>query len=121
MLDIHGRKKNDFDFEASNLGDSLCLFLESSAHGAIAIKMGAFALTETEGNHQVFFEPHHVTHSVINALRHEENSDQKAEVILAAVATWAMIEDISHDLRASLSSLIEACSSTIDQQYYRGK
>jgi hypothetical protein len=115
-LDVHGRAKSTIGLKM-NLGDSLCAFLETTELGSSSIQLGAHALESSGCNNVAFSEINHIIFSAISALRQDENSDQKAEIVLAAIATWALVEDLSSDLRLSLASLVEACSSTIDQQY----
>lgn len=96
------------------LTKSILNFLGTGKYGGATIEIGSNALAEQQGE-TLFSEPSHVLHAAVSALRDPLSSEHKTEIIIASLAVWGMIEDLSDNARLNLTSLLEAMASTVDQ------
>lgn len=93
---------------------------DERGRGGCSLAIGADALERAAGEGCVLSEASHVLHVMLQALRSPITSDHPTEIILAAFASWAILEDIPTEARSNFMSLLEAAFAGLDQNNVQG-
>lgn len=90
-------------------------YVDTEGPGGTALEIGIDALERVAGTTFLPDAPHHVHSLMVAALRDSASRECASEVILASIAVWAMIYDITDDARKDLMSLLEIGMALKDQ------